>query len=171
MTDDAEAARFVRLMGGHGSTVKYHHEIVGVNSRLDAIHAITLSAKLRRLPQWNECRRQAAARYAELLADLPGVRVPQTMPGNTDIWHLYVIRVADGRDRVLAELTEAGIGAGLHYPDPWHLTAAYAHLGYARGTCPVAEQAAAEILSLPMFPHLTADQQREVASALVAACR
>jgi len=169
VTDDPDAARFVRLMGSHGSTVKYRHEIVGVNSRLDAIHAITLSAKLRRLAGWNECRRQAAARYAELLADLPGVRVPQSMPGNTDIWHLYVIRVEAGRDRVLAELTAAGIGAGLHYPDPWHLTPAYAHLGYGRGACPVAEQAAGEILSLPMFPHITGDQQEEVANHLAAA--
>jgi len=88
------------------------------------------------------------------------------MPGNTDIWHLYVIRVAEGRDRVLAELTAAGIGAGLHYPDPWHLTPAYAHLGYVRGTCPVAEEAAEEILSLPMFPHLTEVQQELVAAAL-----
>jgi len=166
VTDDPDAARFVRLMGSHGSTVKYRHEIVGVNSRLDAIHAVTLRAKLRRLPGWNECRRQAAARYAELLADLPGVRVPQSMSGNIDIWHLYVIRVAQDRDRVLAELTAAGIGAGLHYPDPWHLTPAYAHLGYGRGTCPVAERAAGEILSLPMFPHLTEVQQELVAAAL-----
>jgi len=166
MTDDAAAADFVRLMGGHGSKIKYRHEIVGVNSRLDAIHAITLRAKLRRLPQWNECRRQAAARYAALLADLPGVRVPTTMPGNTDIWHLFVVRVAEERDRVLADLTAAGIGAGLHYPDPWHLTQAYAHLGYRPGTCPVAEQAAHEILSLPMFPHLTESQQEQVAAAL-----
>jgi dTDP-4-amino-4,6-dideoxygalactose transaminase len=169
MTDDADLARYVRLMGSHGSAIKYKHEIIGVNSRLDAIHAITLSAKLRRLSQWNECRRQAAARYAELLADLPGVRVPATMPGNTDIWHLYVVRVARDRDRVLAELTAAGIGAGLHYPDPWHLTPAYAHLGYGRGTCPVAELAATEILSLPMYPHLGADQQLVVVDALRAA--
>jgi dTDP-4-amino-4,6-dideoxygalactose transaminase len=169
VTDDSDAARFVRLMGSHGSAVKYQHEIVGVNSRMDAIHAITLSAKLRRLSSWNECRRQAADRYAQLLVDLPGVRVPETMPGNTDIWHLYVIRVAVDRDRVLAELTAAGIGAGLHYPDPWHLTPAYAHLGYGRGACPVAEQAATEILSLPMYPHMTADQQFVVARALRAA--
>ncbi len=169
VTDDDEAARFVRLMGSHGSTVKYRHEIVGVNSRLDAIHAVTLSAKLRRLSAWNECRRHAADRYAELLSEIPGVRVPRTMPGNTDIWHLYVIRLAQDRDRVLAELTAAGIGAGLHYPDPWYLTPAYAHLRYGRGMCPVAEQAAAEILSLPMFPHLTSDQQLVVARALRAA--
>lgn len=169
MTDDEEAAHFVRLYGSHGSIVKYSHEIVGVNSRLDALHAVTLSAKLKRLPQWNELRRHAAARYAQLLAGIPGVCVPETMPGNTDIWHLYVIRVREERDRVLAALTAAGIGAGLHYPDPWHLTPAYTHLGYAAGTCPVAEQAAHEILSLPMFPHLTAAQQELVADALRAA--
>lgn len=88
------------------------------------------------------------------------------MPGNTDIWHLYEIRLTHDRDRVLAELTAAGIGAGLHYPDPWHLTPAYAHLGYGPGTCPVAECAAHEILSLPMFPHLTTSQQELVATAL-----
>jgi dTDP-4-amino-4,6-dideoxygalactose transaminase len=92
------------------------------------------------------------------------------MPGNTDVWHLYVIRLAQDRDRVLAELTAAGIGAGLHYPDPWHLTPAYAYLGYKAGTCPVAEHAATQILSLPMFPHLTADQQSDVARALASAC-
>ena len=169
MTDDPDAARFVRLMGSHGSAVKYRHEIVGVNSRLDAVHAVTLRAKLRRLSAWNECRRAAAARYATLLGDIPGVCVPRSMPGNTDIWHLYVVRLSHDRDRVLAELTAAGIGAGLHYPDPWHLTPAYAHLGYGPGTCPVAEHAATEILSLPMFPHLTGDQQTEVAHALRAA--
>ena len=169
MTDDPEAARFVRLMSSHGSTVKYQHEIVGVNSRLDAVHAITLRAKLRRLSAWNECRRQAAARYATLLADVPGVRVPESMPGNTDVWHLYVIRLAQERDRVLAELTAAGIGAGLHYPDPWHLTPAYAYLGHTPGTCPVAEHAATQILSLPMFPHLTSTQQELVVATLRAA--
>ncbi len=166
MTDDPDAARFVRLMGSHGSTVKYRHEIVGVNSRLDAVHAVTLRAKLRRLSAWNECRRTAAARYATLLADIPGVCAPTSMPGNTDIWHLYVVRLSQDRDRVLAELTAAGIGAGLHYPDPWHLTPAYAHLGYGPGTCPVAEHAATQILSLPMYPHLTEGQQELVAGAL-----
>lgn len=165
MTDDPEAARVVRLMSNHGSVVKYQHEIVGVNSRLDSIHAVTLRAKLRRLDAWNDARRAAADRYAELLGAIPGVRVPSSMAGNRDVWHLYVVRVAD-RDAVLARLTEAGIGAGLHYPDPWHLTPAYAHLGHGRGTGPVAEKAAGEILSLPMFPHLTPGQQEDVAAAL-----
>lgn len=167
-TDDADLAQRVRLMANHGSAVKYRHEIVGTNSRLDAIHAVTLSAKLARLTRWNTLRQEAADRYAALLSEIPGVEVPRTMPGNQDVWHLYVVRVPD-RDRVLAELTAAGIGAGLHYPDPWHLTPAYAHLGYHLGTAPVAEQAATKILSLPMFPHLTAGQQEHVAESLRAA--
>jgi len=164
-TDDPQLAQRVRLMANHGSAVKYRHDVVGMNSRLDAIHAVTLNAKLARLTEWNEWRRQAAERYAELLADVPGVTVPRMMPGNSDVWHLYVIRLAD-RDGVLSELNAAGIGAGLHYPDPWHLTPAYEPYGYRVGTCPVAEQAAGEILSLPMYPHLTLAQQEQVVAAL-----
>lgn len=169
-TDDPALAEIVRLMANHGSKVKYQHEIVGMNSRLDAIHAVTLNAKLARLADWNRLRQQAADRYADLLADAEGIVVPRTMEGNLDVWHLYVIRVQD-RDRLLDELTHAGIGAGLHYPDPWYLTPAYAHLGHGAGTAPVAERAAAEILSLPMFPHLTADQQQYVCEVLRQAVR
>jgi dTDP-4-amino-4,6-dideoxygalactose transaminase len=164
-TDDEELARLVRLMGNHGSAVKYRHEVVGTNSRLDSIHAITLNAKLARLERWNAQRQAAADRYAELLADLPGVRVPGSMPGNCDVWHLYVIRL-DNRDAALAALNAAGIGAGLHYPDPWHLTPAYAHLGFGPGTAPVAEEAAHRILSLPLYPHLTQEQQEHVTAVL-----
>jgi len=164
-THDADLAHAVRLLGNHGSAVKYRHEVIGTNSRLDPIHAITLLAKLARLDRWNALRREAAARYAELLADIPGVELPTTMPGNSDVWHLYVVRL-DDRDRVLAELNAAGIGAALHYPDPWHLTPAYAHLGFGSGTAPVAERATKRILSLPMFPHLTEAQQVEVADRL-----
>lgn len=167
-TDDEELAHNVRLVAGHGSVVKYKHEVVGVNSRLDSIHAVALNAKLARLDRWNALRQAAADRYSDLLGDIRGVRVPRSMDGNSDVWHLYVIRLAD-RDRVLAELNAAGVGAALHYPEPWHLTAAYRHLGYAEGVCPVAERAAKEILSLPMFPHLSDDQQILVRDALRAA--
>ena len=94
-----------------------------------------------------------------------GVRTPAVRPGNEDVWHLYVIRV-DERDRVLAELGAAGIGVGIHYPTPVHLTEAYASLGYRRGQFPVAEAAADRILSLPMFPHLAEEQQERVVAAL-----
>ncbi len=168
LTNDPEVAAFVRNVAAHGSTTKYVHDRVGFNSRLDAVQAPVLRAKLRRLDGWNKARRIAADRYAELLADVPGVRVPTSRAGNEDVWHLYVVQVEE-RDLVLAELHQAGIGAALHYPTPLHLTAAYAHLGYTAGQFPVTEAAAGRILSLPMFPHLREEQQVAVADALTAA--
>ena len=165
MTNDAEVATLVRNLGAHGSSVKYVHDHIGVNARLDAVQATVLRAKLRRLDGWNAARRAAAARYTGLLSDVAGVRTPAVRPGNEDVWHLYVIRV-DERDRVLAELGAAGIGAGIHYPTPVHLTEAYTSLGYRRGQFPVAEAAADRILSLPMFPHLAEGQQERVVAAL-----
>jgi dTDP-4-amino-4,6-dideoxygalactose transaminase len=169
-TNDSEVTASVRLMAAHGSRQKYQHEVIGMNSRLDTVQAVVLNAKLRRLTRWNTARQAAAARYAELLAEVPGLTVPTSMEGNVDVWHLYVVRVPE-RDRVLAELNAAGIGAGIHYPYPVHRTTAYAHLGYAAGDFPVAEQAAGEILSLPLFPHITPVQQERVAEALAAAAR
>jgi len=168
LTDDPAVAALVRELGAHGSSTKYVHDRVGVNSRLDAVQAAMLSAKLRRLDAWNAARRAAAARYAELLAAVPGVRTPVPRPGSDDVWHLYVVQV-DERDRVLAELGAAGIGAAIHYPTPVHLTGAYASLGYRAGDFPVAEAAARRILSLPMYPHLAADDQAAVVAALAAA--
>jgi dTDP-4-amino-4,6-dideoxygalactose transaminase len=164
-TNDPEVAERVRLTANHGSSRKYVHDVVGVNSRLDTVQAVVLKAKLDRLFGWNDLRRVAAARYAELLADLPGVRLPQSMPGNSDVWHLYVVRVAN-RDDVLRALSEARIGAGIHYPYPLHLTGAYAGLGYQLGDFPVAERAADDILSLPLFPHINEHQQAHVVDAL-----
>ncbi|MBN9181007.1 MAG: DegT/DnrJ/EryC1/StrS family aminotransferase, partial [Microbacterium sp.] len=168
MTDDAALAAVVRNLGAHGSSVKYVHDRVGRNSRMDAVQSVALSAKLRRLDDWNAARAAAADRYADLLAASPGVRLPGTRSGNRDVWHLYVVRVEE-RDRVLADLAAAGVGAAIHYPTPLHLTDAYAGLGYRRGQFPVAERAAERILSLPMFPHLTRAQQERVASVLTAA--
>jgi dTDP-4-amino-4,6-dideoxygalactose transaminase len=170
MTDDAAIAALARNLGAHGSTVKYTHDHVGMNARLDAVQATVLRAKLRRLDGWNAARRDAAARYGRLLAEIDGVRTPRVRPGNQDVWHLYVVRVEE-RDRVLAELGAAGIGAGIHYPTPVHLTEAYASLGYRCGQFPVAEAAADRILSLPMFPHLTERQQEQVVAALAASVR
>lgn len=164
-TDDADVARRVRVLAGHGSTRRYRHDVVGMNSRLDTVQAVVLEAKLRRLAGWNARRRAAAARYDALLRDVPGVRAPVADPANEDVWHLYVVQVAE-RDRVLAALHGAGVGAGVHYPVPLHLTGAYRHLGLGRGAFPVAEAAADRILSLPMHPHLTAAQQEDVVEAL-----
>ncbi|KDA04893.1 erythromycin biosynthesis sensory transduction protein eryC1 [Microbacterium sp. CH12i] len=165
MTDDPAIADAVRNLGGHGSSVKYVHDRIGMNARLDAVQATVLRAKLRRLDDWNAARRAAAGRYADLLGDVEGVRLPAVRPGNTDVWHLYVVRVAE-RDRVLAALSEAGIGVSIHYPTPVHLTEAYAALGIPAGSFPIAEAAAGAILSLPMHPHLTEAQQVRVADVL-----
>jgi len=167
VSTDAALATTVRTLANHGGLAKYVHDLVGCNSRLDALQAVVLRAKLVRLAAGNAARRAAAARYDELLADLDVVR-PVTLPGNAHVWHLYVVQVPD-RDRVVARLNEAGIGAGIHYPTPLHLTPAFAHLGYRAGAFPHAEAAAGRILSLPLHPHITAVQQEEVVAALSAA--
>jgi dTDP-4-amino-4,6-dideoxygalactose transaminase len=170
LTDDGAVARTVRMLGGHGSERKYVHDLVGMNSRLDTVQAVVLLAKLARLDRWNDRRRAAAARYGDLLGDVPGIGLPATAEGNVHVWHLFVVAV-DDRDHVLAELHAAGIGAGIHYPTPIHLTGAFAHLGLGRGAFPVAEAAADRILSLPLYPHITADQQEHVAQTLTGAVR
>jgi dTDP-4-amino-4,6-dideoxygalactose transaminase len=167
VTDDAGLARTVRTISQHGGLKKYEHEMIGVNSRLDALQAVVLRAKLPRLDAWNEARRAAAARYDELLSTVDVVR-PLTADGNEHVWHLYVVRVsAERRDEVVAALNEQGIGAGIHYPYPVHLTPAFAGLGLGAGSFPHAEKAAGEILSLPIFPQITPEQQERVVSALV----
>lgn len=168
MTPDAEVARRCRLLTQHGSLVKYEHEAFGFNSRLDTLQAVVLRAKLRRLDTWNTLRRGAAARYDQMLAELPGVRLPVTLHGNTHAWHLYVIRVEE-RDRVLGGLNSAHVGAGIHYPVPVSLTPAFRTESSGPGTFPVAEAAARTILSLPLYPGITAEQQTRVVDALRAA--
>jgi dTDP-4-amino-4,6-dideoxygalactose transaminase len=165
MTGDDAIARTARLLGAHGSAEKYVHEIVGFNSRLDAIQAVVLTAKLERIAGWNDARRAAAQRYGELLADLPDIRLPRTLEGNEHVWHLYAVRVPE-RDKVLKVLNESGVGAGIHYPTPVHLSPAFGHLGYTRGDFPVSESAADSVLSLPIFGHITKQQQQRVVSAL-----
>ena len=170
LSDDEDLARSVRLMGAHGSPTKYVHSQFGFNSRLDTLQAVVLRAKLRRLHQWNEQRRAAAALYDHLLDGASGVRLPATLSGNGHVWHLYVVRVPR-RDEVLRTVQEEGVGAGVHYPVPVHLTPAMADLGYGPGSFPVSEQAAGEILSLPIFPGITREQQERVAESLVSAVR
>lgn len=170
LTGDDDVAARVRLLSAHGSAQKYRHDAVGMNSRLDTVQAVVLNAKLARLERWNERRRDAAARYTELLSGIPGIELPRQAPGNSDVWHLYVIRVED-RDHVLAELNSAGIGAGIHYPTPVHFTEAFAYLGLGSGSFPTAEDAAGRILSLPLFPHISNEQQQHVADKLASALR
>jgi dTDP-4-amino-4,6-dideoxygalactose transaminase len=164
----ADLARTVRLLRSHGSEVRYRHEIVGWNSRLDTMQAVVLRAKLRRLDGWNTERRAAADRYAELLCDADDVVVPTTERSNTHVWHLYVVRVPQ-RDRVLAQLQAEGIGVGVHYPVPVHLQPAFAGLGKGVGAFPVTERASEAILSLPIFPGISPAQQERVVERLLAA--
>jgi dTDP-4-amino-4,6-dideoxygalactose transaminase len=170
VTDSAALARRVRLLGDHGSERKYLHEQLGFNSRMDALQAVVLRAKLRRLARWNEQRRAAAARYDDLLADMGDVTLPQTAPDNVHVWHLYVVQVPR-RDQVLETLQAAGIQAAIHYPVPVHLQPALRGYGYGPGEFPVAEAAAGRILSLPLYPHITPAQQQRVADALRLALR
>jgi len=169
MTDSDDVAHAVRQLRNHGGVRKYEHTLIGTNSRLDGIQAAVLSIKLARLDAWNAERVAAAARYDELLAGVDGVVRPTVAAGNEHVWHLYVVRVAH-RDAVAAALQAAGIGAGVHYPAPVHLLPAFAGLGLGdAGAFPVAERLAGEILSLPMFPGITAGQQERVVAALRAA--
>lgn len=168
LTDDPALARRVRLLGAHGSQQKYVHETLGFNSRMDALQAVVLSAKLRRLDRWNQARRAAADRYGTALRALPAVAAPSSAAGNSDAWHLYVIQVAH-RDQSLARLNAAGIGAGIHYPTPLHLTKPFAAPEHRRGRFPVAERAADRILSLPLYPHITPALQQRVIDELTGA--
>ncbi|MGD0123917.1 MAG: DegT/DnrJ/EryC1/StrS family aminotransferase [Terriglobia bacterium] len=165
-TDDDEIARKVRMLRDHGQSRKYYHDIEGYNGRLDAIQAGMLQVKLKHLPEWNESRGKAAARYRELFraANRPGLP-PYEPEWAKPVYHLYVIRVPR-RQELMKTMAEAGIGTAIHYPVPLHLQKAYESHGYKSGHFPVAEKAASEILSLPMFPQLSAEQQDHVVSTI-----
>ena len=181
-TNDPEIAANLRSIKEHGSKVRYYHEEIGINSRLDALQAAILSVKLPYLDQWNRQRREIASRYQTLLQSLPGTTLPQEVPGGQHVWNQYTIRLADRlsgseelyraarsgslRDRVRQQLQQAGVMSMVYYPVPLHLQPVYRHLGYQAGQLPIAEQAAQEVLSLPMFPGLTAAEQQQVAYSL-----
>ncbi|MBZ5723506.1 MAG: DegT/DnrJ/EryC1/StrS family aminotransferase [Acidobacteriia bacterium] len=167
-TDDGELARKVRMLRDHGQSRKYYHEMEGYNGRLDAIQAGILAAKLKRLPEWNALRREAAARYRRYFAAAGAGELAPFESGRAKaVYHLYVVRVPD-RDGLIRHLAEANIGTGIHYPVPLHLQKAYEKLGYRPGDFPMAERVATEIVSLPMFPQLTGDQQVRVVDAVAA---
>lgn len=165
LTNDLDLAQKVRTISAHGSRIKYEHERIGFNSRLDSVQAVVLNAKLARLKKWNAMRAKAAQRYSEMLGTLNGVVLPESAEGNLDAWHLYVVRVQRRRE-VMEYLDAAGIATGIHYPTPIHLTEAYRSLGFGRGSFPVSEAAAQSIMSLPMHPHLAEDDQLYVCEML-----
>ncbi len=166
-TDDEQIAHTCRLLRDHGQSKKYFHDIEGYNGRLDAIQAGFLRVKLRHLKRWNSQRREIAERYKKLFAGTDAlVTLPYEPEGSRSVFHLYVVRVAD-RARLQKALDEVGIGTGIHYPVALHLTNAYKALGFSEGDFPITEKAASQILSLPMFPNLTAHQQERIVSEVV----
>jgi dTDP-4-amino-4,6-dideoxygalactose transaminase len=164
-TNDEAAARCVRMLRDHGQSQKYQHQIEGHNGRLDAIQAGILSIKLPYLEQWNAQRRQNAQRYNQLLSSLQELTVPYEAEQAESVYHLYVVRTPS-RAALMAHLSKLKIGTGIHYPVPLHLQTAYKYLGYRPGDFPIAEKLATEILSLPVYPGLTIEQQEFVAGAI-----
>ncbi len=161
VANDERIAGRVRRLRLHGGLQTYYHDEVGTNSRLDALQAAVLLAKLPHLAAWSAARRANAARYTDALAGVGGVRAPHTDPANEHIYHQYVIE-ADRRDELQAHLKAAGIGTAVYYPLALHLQPCFAPLGYRKGAFPVAEAATARVLALPVFPELTEAQQSHV---------
>jgi dTDP-4-amino-4,6-dideoxygalactose transaminase len=156
------------MVRDHGQAKKYYHNVEGYNGRLDAMQAGFLHVKLPHLAKWNELRRERAAEYNRLLAGAKDSLVlPYEPAWSRAVYHLYVVRTQD-REGLMEHLKVAGIGTGIHYPIPLHLQKAYASLGYANGTFPVSEAAAAQIVSFPMFPQMTSEQQSRVAREVLA---
>jgi len=170
-TNDPAIATSIRMLREHGMTTRYCHEETGINSRLDALQATILQIKLPHLDTWNDQRRTVAEHYDRLLQPLPGLVKPQEPKIGKGVWNQYTIRVigkesSNYRDEVRAHLQEHGISSMVYYPLPLHLQPVYKNLGYQVGQLPVAEQACNEVLSLPMFPELTLDEQEQVVYAL-----
>ncbi len=169
VTRDEELAEKVRLLRVHGEKLKYHHQLLGINSRLDALQAAVLRVKLKCLNRWTELRRGNADRYRLLFREAglrpPCISLPDTKKGHYHIFNQFVIR-AKRRDALRDHLTQQGIGSAVYYPVPLHLQACYRNLGYRPGDLPESERAARETLALPIYPELTAGQQRKVVRAI-----
>jgi dTDP-4-amino-4,6-dideoxygalactose transaminase len=161
-TNDAGIAKTMKMLRDHGQATKYYHDLEGYNGRLDAIQAGLLHVKLKHLAKWNTLRRERAAEYKRLLESADTALIPPYEPSwSRAVYHLYVVRAAD-REGLMDHLKKAGIGTGIHYPIPLHLQKAYVSMNYSVGDFPATEKAAAEIVSLPMFPHLSPQQQNRV---------
>jgi dTDP-3-amino-3,4,6-trideoxy-alpha-D-glucose transaminase len=163
-TDDDALASRVRMLRNYGSKTKYHHDLPGLNSRLDSLQATILRVKLRRLDEWNQRRRAVAARYLERLAGIESLVLPAGREWADPVWHLFVVR-HPRRDALQARLKANGVETIIHYPIPPHRTGAYA-AGFAAGELPVAERLADEVLSLPMGPHLPLHHVDKVVAAV-----
>jgi dTDP-4-amino-4,6-dideoxygalactose transaminase len=168
-TNDPQLAKHAKMLRDHGQSKKYYHEVEGYNGRLDAIQAGILKTKLSHLAEWTAQRQAHAARYNELLSvHADSLTLPYEPSWSRAVYHLYVIQVKD-RDALKQHLGEAGVETAIHYPIPLHLQNAYSNMGYGPGTFPVSEAAAEKIISLPMYPSLTEQQQQRVVESLLEA--
>ena len=172
-TNDPAIAASIRMLRNHGmSGDRYRHEATGINSRLDALQAAILQIKLPYLDRWNDARRKVAASYHQMLKPVPGVVIPQELPGGRAVWNQYTIRLtkdrssSNYRDEVRNQLQQLGVSSMVYYPLPLHLQPVYNDLGYQPGQFPVVEQACHEVLSLPMFPELSFEEQQQVVYGL-----
>ncbi len=173
-TNDPELAATMKMLREHGSKVRYLHEEIGLNSRLDALQAAILSVKLPYLDQWNQQRQAAATRYRELLQPLSSLDLPPVLPGGQQVWNQYTVLIGDRqpteaqstRDRLREELQAMDVLSMVYYPIPLHLQPVYSSLGYQKGQLPRSERASREVLSLPMFPDITPEEQEQVAYSL-----
>ncbi len=161
VTQDAALAQRLRRLRTHGGAKQYHHDEVGYNSRLDTIQAAILLAKLPYLFNWTAARQRVARRYNEAFAGHPKIRPPVVAPGNEHIFHQYTIQV-ERRDQLVAHLKANGIGSAVYYPLGLHLQPCFSYLGYRPGSLPVTEAATGAVVSLPVFPELTTEQQDTV---------
>ena len=170
VTNDLEHARRLHMLRVHGEENKYHHKVVGINSRLDALQAAVLRVKFPHLDEWSTGRQRKAQQYELMFADAglaDQIELPFVRSNSRHIFHQYVIRVRDGKRDALREyLRQQGIGSDIYYPVPLHLQECFAYLGYKEGAFPVAERAAKETLALPVYPELTDEQQDYVVSAI-----
>jgi dTDP-4-amino-4,6-dideoxygalactose transaminase len=170
--NDANLAADLRMYREHGSRVRYYHEVIGINSRLDALQATVLSIKLRYLDKWNQQRAVVAQQYQEMLSAVSQVALPQASEGGEAVWNQYTIRIlgaadrGERRDKVRAKLQESGVISMIYYPLPLHLQQVYQDLGYQNGDFPVTEEISHQVLSLPMFPELSIEEQQRVVYAL-----
>ena len=166
-TNDAELADRISVLRNYGSRAKYYHEAKGFNSRLDELQAALLRVKLPKLDEWNERRKRVASKYMQTLGGVPDLALPFVPSWADPVWHLFVVRHPD-RERLQQHLAAAGVGTLIHYPCPPHLQAAYVDLGYGCGDFPRAEQMAAEVLSLPIGPHLSESESKQVCAGVTA---
>jgi dTDP-4-amino-4,6-dideoxygalactose transaminase len=179
-TNDQAIAKQMRILKEHGSPVRYRHDFIGINSRIDAIQAVILTIKLRHLDFWNQQRQKAANYYQELMQSVSTLKLPQPLAGGESIWNQYTICITDNdlnaantaqtlktrRDLIQEYLQQQNIISMIYYPIPLHLQPVYQNLGYQKGQLPLVEQAAREVLSLPIFPGISEVEQEQVVDAL-----